>query len=223
MGFECSGDGVCFLHSLDRVNLHSQSLKGVLAMAARKQKSPHASSRFALRSDSGLFMGNLYPLASHRTVIGRSVEVEIPVDDTKVSRAHAALDFQAGHPVVVDLGSTNGTFVNGIKVNHLKRVSIGDKIRIGSSVFILELFDEAKGKLKKTWRAPTQAIMRKDIQAPVVSEQVTQVKTMAAREETGIRWRWLIDTKVWKQNKKSIEPWVLGVICLGLLLIALSL
>ena len=195
-------------------------------MGARKNKSSN-SSRFALRADSGLYMGNVFPLISGRTVIGRSVEVEVPVDDTKVSRAHAALDFQAGHPVVVDLGSTNGTFVNGLKVEHVKRVVPGDKIRVGSSTFVLELFDEAKQRLKKTWKAPTQAIMRSSInKVSAALDGATQVAKAPLRmsaDSTGIRWQWLLDTKVWQKNKKSLEPWILAFLCGALLVVALWL
>ncbi len=203
-------------------------------MAARKQKSsgttiktsPH--SKFALRADSGLSLGNVFPLAPSRTVIGRSVEAEIPVDDTQVSRSHAALDIQSGRPVVVDLGSTNGTYVNGVRVKNVKRILVGDKIRIGSAVFVLELFDDAKAKLKKTWRSTTQVAVRSEVITPalppmVSAKEPSEKKIVPKVEATGIEWQKFLDKSFWKSNKRELEPWALGAICIGLLLIALSL
>ena len=73
--------------------------------------------------------GRTIPLTSGRVVVGRSRECDIRVDDGNVSRRHFEL-VQEGPTawVVADLGSTNGTEVNGRRVSGRKRLDDGDRI-----------------------------------------------------------------------------------------------
>lgn len=73
--------------------------------------------------------GRAFPLTRAVTVLGRSGDVDIPLDDAGVSRRHAEVHLSGGHARVVDLGSTNGTFVDG------ERVSTGD-LRDGSTITV---------------------------------------------------------------------------------------
>lgn len=64
--------------------------------------------------------------------IGRSRECTIVIDDVKVSRVHAQLvQNDNGNISVVDLGSTNGTLVNGIRIAGETRLHPGDELRLG--------------------------------------------------------------------------------------------
>lgn len=65
--------------------------------------------------------------------IGRSSENDIVVDDFKVSRVHLQLVFNDGICSVVDLNSSNGTFVNGQKINGEVQLQPNDVIRIGNT------------------------------------------------------------------------------------------
>jgi pSer/pThr/pTyr-binding forkhead associated (FHA) protein len=68
----------------------------------------------------------------HETVIGRGEQADLLLADVTVSRRHASVR-QDGHTVVVtDLGSANGTFVNGGRVLDGTRVEDGDVIRLGA-------------------------------------------------------------------------------------------
>lgn len=60
--------------------------------------------------------GKRYPLTKSRTVIGRGSEADITLDDTGASRKHAEVSWDGRNAQVRDLGSTNGTQVNGQKV-----------------------------------------------------------------------------------------------------------
>jgi hypothetical protein len=60
--------------------------------------------------------GRPIPLTRAVTVVGRSGDVDIPLDDAGVSRRHAEIHVVDGRARVVDLGSTNGTFVDGERV-----------------------------------------------------------------------------------------------------------
>lgn len=65
--------------------------------------------------------------------IGRSSENDIVVDDFKVSRVHLQLVFNDGICSIVDLNSSNGTFVNGQKINGEVRLQSNDVVRIGNT------------------------------------------------------------------------------------------
>ncbi len=68
-------------------------------------------------------------------IIGRGTEASIRLPDTGVSRRHVDIQLSRGNASVVDLGSTNGTIVNGRRVPHIL-LADGDVIRIGHSVLV---------------------------------------------------------------------------------------
>src|SRR3990167_7327096 len=70
-----------------------------------------------------------------RTVIGRSREVDVLLADPAVSREHAVICREGGRFVLEDLGSANGTKLNGAAVERAT-LSEGDLIQIGDSVII---------------------------------------------------------------------------------------
>jgi hypothetical protein len=74
-----------------------------------------------------------FALDGRTLVIGRSVQSDLVLADVPASRRHARLASQGGHLVLTDLGSTNGTLVNGRSVREVA-VGAGDEIRIGDAV-----------------------------------------------------------------------------------------
>jgi FHA domain-containing protein/uncharacterized protein DUF4388 len=92
---------------------------------------------FALRFISGKYQGGEYPLSDNgEVVIGRSSELDLVLIEDMVSRKHAKLTLQPGQVTISDLGSTNGTFVNGEKVKRAQ-LKEGDRILIGTSILKL--------------------------------------------------------------------------------------
>jgi FhaA, N-terminal domain/FHA domain len=81
--------------------------------------------------------GRVLPVTTGRVVVGRSRECDVRVDDGNVSRRHCEL-VQEGPTawVVSDLGSTNGTEVNGRRVSGRRRLDDGDRITIGSTELV---------------------------------------------------------------------------------------
>jgi hypothetical protein len=61
--------------------------------------------------------GTRYPLTRDRTVIGRGSDADITVDDTSISRKHVEILWDGERAQVNDLGSTNGSLLNGQRVN----------------------------------------------------------------------------------------------------------
>ena len=81
--------------------------------------------------------GRVLPVTSSRVVVGRSRECDVRVDDGNVSRRHCEVVQESPTTwVVADLGSTNGTEVNGRKVSRRTRLDDGDRITVGGSELV---------------------------------------------------------------------------------------
>lgn len=76
--------------------------------------------------------GRTYPLQMGSTVIGRGDQANLRLPDVGISRRHARLDFDGGQVVLTDLGSTNGTMVNGQRVSAVA-LNPGDMIQLGTT------------------------------------------------------------------------------------------
>jgi two-component system cell cycle response regulator len=93
---------------------------------------------------AGPLIGKMFLLEEESTSIGRAEQADITIADSRISRKHIILHLERGQVVLEDLGSTNGTFVNGERI--AKRVlQNGDKIHISSDTFFkFALGDEAE-------------------------------------------------------------------------------
>lgn len=86
---------------------------------------------------SGGEPGRRYPLSNMTLILGRDPDCDVYIDDKRVSRQHARIEPEDdGSLLLVDNGSSNGTFVNGrpIEQHHL---DIGDRIGLGRGVMLL--------------------------------------------------------------------------------------
>jgi len=82
--------------------------------------------------------GLVYALGQEIT-IGRAGTCTIGMpDDTFVSQLHARVYREAGSTMIEDLGSTNGTYLNGKRLTAAERITTGDRVQIGSTVFEAE-------------------------------------------------------------------------------------
>jgi hypothetical protein len=71
-------------------------------------------------------------------IFGRSDEADIPVNDPFASSAHARIFDRGGFMYLEDMGSTNGTYLNGRQVKRAERLNMADTIRIGDSEYRYE-------------------------------------------------------------------------------------
>jgi FHA domain-containing protein len=93
--------------------------------------------RYSLRTLEGVPPNNVYTIEATST-IGRSEESAIVLLDPSVSRAHAVVEIVRGRAAVRDLESTNGTFVNGRRIER-EPLRDGDEIRFGNTRMRFEL------------------------------------------------------------------------------------
>ena len=84
---------------------------------------------------SGSEPGRTYDItASQKIRMGRQSGNDVVVPDEQVSRRHAEIEERNGGLVVTDLGSSNGTFVNGTRITSAQNLQSGDTVQVGTTV-----------------------------------------------------------------------------------------
>lgn len=94
-------------------------------------------SHFQLIMRSGPTPGAMFTLEGDQIDIGRDSTNEIVINDAEISRRHARLTFQGGKYVLEDLGSTNGTFVNGQRLAGPRVLKAGEVISFGEQIVVV--------------------------------------------------------------------------------------
>jgi FHA domain len=97
----------------------------------------HGTPKLRVHSAAGLPAGAAYDL-SEGALLGRGDMADIRLEDTFASSQHARLVPQGEVMVLEDLGSTNGTYLNGEPLRGPQPLHVGDSIRIGDSEFTFE-------------------------------------------------------------------------------------
>jgi hypothetical protein len=93
--------------------------------------------RLRVETAAGLRDGVAYDL-SDGALLGRGDQSDIRLEDSFASTSHARLVPQGDVVVLEDLGSTNGTYLNGEPLRGPQPLHVGDRIRIGDSEFTFE-------------------------------------------------------------------------------------
>ena len=96
---------------------------GILIVERSPGRAPRVGERFPLRAS---------------TSIGRDASNDVPLSDEAASARHAVLELRDGEWWVQDLGSTNGTLVNGTRIERAERLRAGDELAIGRIALRLE-------------------------------------------------------------------------------------
>jgi diguanylate cyclase (GGDEF)-like protein len=84
---------------------------------------------------AGASVGEMYKVEGDKTVIGRGQKAQVRLLDDGISREHAQVVIEGSRIFLEDLGSTNGTFCNGLKVDR-RELADGDKILVGSTTIL---------------------------------------------------------------------------------------
>jgi pSer/pThr/pTyr-binding forkhead associated (FHA) protein len=148
--------------------------------------------------------GSAFDLSKEVTLMGRDVTNDISLGDPEVSRQHARLTRTPGGYVLEDLGSTNGSFVNGERLVAPRVLTSGDLLGMGENVTLSfegaspETAQTVMGEAVQHGAAPTPEAMQEAIARP------TPVPVAEAEPSDG----------------KGRTPWLLAAAgCLGLLII----
>lgn len=91
--------------------------------------------KYLLRGVSGAVFGKVFPISGPMT-IGRAAECDVSVPADEISRRHALVKPTPEGVAVEDLGSSNGTYINGKRVQH-GFLNAGDELRLDAIRFIL--------------------------------------------------------------------------------------
>ncbi|MBK8172424.1 MAG: DUF4388 domain-containing protein [Sandaracinaceae bacterium] len=128
-----------------------------------------AAKQFALRFISGKYQGGEFPLPRNKEiVVGRSSELDMVLVEDMVSRRHAKITVSPTEIFIEDLGSTNGTFVNGEKIKRT-RLNEGDRVLIGTSIIKLVAVEATS--------APDPA--KANLEEVAQGRRTSQVRTMS--------------------------------------------
>ncbi len=93
--------------------------------------------QFQFVMHSGPNTGRIYPLEAAEIIIGRDASNLIAINDAEVSRKHAKLIQQNSTYVIQDLGSTNGTFINGQRITTSQELKPGDTVTLGENIVLM--------------------------------------------------------------------------------------
>ncbi len=126
-----------------------------------------ASGTYLFVMNSGPNPGKTYELSQDEITIGRDIANNIVVNDAEVSRRHARLRLQAGNYILEDLGSTNGSFVNGQRLMGPHALRPGEQIMFGDHVsfsFEARQFDPNTTLISnQSYHRETSASLRKKL------------------------------------------------------------
>lgn len=93
--------------------------------------------KFVLRGVSGVYFGKTFPLRG-KTSLGRHSDNDIFVNVDGISRKHAVITVTGDGLELEDMGSSNGTFLNGKEVNEKMDLKIGDEIKLDNIRFLIQ-------------------------------------------------------------------------------------
>jgi two-component system, cell cycle response regulator len=108
----------------------------VTQTAPRRDTNPGERDRACLIVIRGLNVGEMYKLNKREMILGRGQNADVEILDDGISRRHAAVHFGDEGVALEDLGSRNGTFLNGQRVEGKAALRDGDKIQLSSSTIL---------------------------------------------------------------------------------------
>jgi pSer/pThr/pTyr-binding forkhead associated (FHA) protein len=127
---------------------------------------------YALRFISGKYTGGEFSIApTKEVVVGRASDLEMVLVEDMVSRRHARIFWDADQLQIEDLGSTNGTFVNGEKIAKRTLLKEGDRVLIGTNILKVVTLDMGNATAERSRQDLESVAARRNTQ--------TQARTMS--------------------------------------------
>jgi len=122
--------------------------------------------------------GQTVPLVRYRTTFGRAADSDFVLSDKKSSRSHAQIVLTRGLASLVDLGSSNGTLVNGLPVRKTF-LNSGDRIEMGDNAFV---FYEGQPETELPPSEPAALDLDAINQGDQLDELATELRTLEDRQ-----------------------------------------
>jgi signal transduction histidine kinase len=107
--------------------------------------------RLSLVCVTGADLGRTFRVGFEPLVVGRG-GVDVELTTTDVSRRHARISIGDHGFQVEDLGSANGTFLNGVRVTSASPMRVGDHVQIGNTVLVFAQHDELEERMQRVQR-----------------------------------------------------------------------
>ena len=128
----------------------------------------------------GVGRGTRFQIGRQRVGIGRSSENAVRVEDSEVSRFHAAIQWQASGFTLVDLGSANGTLLNGVRIETAAIVD-GDQLQVANTLLAFQVHDVNPSR----GRVPVDLVAGNDDRSSIVGETADVMATLRPGADGG--------------------------------------
>jgi pSer/pThr/pTyr-binding forkhead associated (FHA) protein/ketosteroid isomerase-like protein len=150
-----------------------------------------ASRSYQLVVQKGPNPGQVFDLTQAEISIGRELYNDFPIDDRALSRRHARLRLEAESYILEDLGSTNGTYVNGARLEGERILQPGDEISVGEKVLLV--FNQVGAPASpSTVRLGASSTMRLDAipaaPQPQAAKEAPALSTAEEHRQLFTRW-----------------------------------
>ena len=134
---------------------------------------------------AGASVGEMYKVEADKTIIGRGQKAQIRLLDDGISREHAQVVVEGNKIFLQDLGSTNGTFCNGLKVDR-KELGDGDKILVGSTTILKFTYHDNLDEIfqKQMYESALRDGLTKAFNKKYFTDRLESELTFAIRHET---------------------------------------
>jgi two-component system cell cycle response regulator len=134
---------------------------------------------------AGASVGEMYKVDGEKTVIGRGQKAQVRLLDDGISREHAQLVVEGSKIFLEDLGSTNGTFCNGLKVDR-RELADGDKILVGSTTILKFTYHDNLDEIfqKQMYESALRDGLTKAFNKKYFTDRLESELTFALRHES---------------------------------------
>jgi len=134
---------------------------------------------------AGASVGEMYKVDGNKTIIGRGQKAQVRLLDDGISREHAQLVTEGNKIFLEDLGSTNGTFCNGLKVDR-RELCDGDKILVGSTTILKFTYHDNLDEIfqKQMYESALRDGLTKAFNKKYFTDRLESELTFALRHES---------------------------------------
>ena len=175
---------------------------------------------FRLVMGQGPEPGQTFNLDRDALTIGRDPSNGIAINEPQISRQHARITRQGGLMVIEDLGSTNGTFVNGMRLTGPHTLANGDAIGLGNSVTLT--FQGTAAPVADTMAGQPEAVPPQSYGPPPAAPPYSPPAYAAAPAADVPAFEYEEYEEVEEEEKKSKTGLYIGCGCLALVLICVA-